>query len=271
LTAHEKGGSEATVRIATADLVPTDANLLASYSSFAQLRLACEAWCERVNARLHRATRCPPVERLALERERLHPLPAEPFTGAFGVTRGVGDALPVINYAGGEYSVPEAYAGQQVWVRQHDDVIVIVHVDRDGAHEVARWAPTVPGQPRHDPAHFGPAPEGPLHRTPRPRTADEAAFLAIGAGASQWLISAAAAGASRMRTKMLAAVALAKIYGPGPVERALASAAELGRFADEDLAELLRFQASARPGKLRHLDERRSLQTGTAVWAGFGS
>ena len=76
---------------------------------------------------------------------------------------------------------------------------------------------------------------------------------------------------ARLRTKMLAAVALAKIYGSGPVERALASAAEMGRFADEDLAELLRFQASARPGTVRHLDERRSLQTGTAVWAGFGS
>jgi hypothetical protein len=268
---QSKAGSEATVRVATADLVPTDANLLPSYPSFAQLRLACEAWCERVNARPHRATRCPPVERLALERERLHPLPTEPFTAAFGVTRSVGDVLPVINFEGGEYSVPEAYAGQQVWVRHHDDVIVIVHVDRDGAHEIARWAPTVPGQPRHDPTHFGSAPEGPLHRTPRPRTADEAAFLAIGAGAGQWLISAAATGTARMRTKMLAAVALAKIYGPGPVDRALASAAELGRFADEDLAELLRFQATARPGKVRRLDEVRSLQTGTAAWTGFGA
>ena len=34
---QSKGGSEATVRIASADLVPTDANLLPSYSSFAEL------------------------------------------------------------------------------------------------------------------------------------------------------------------------------------------------------------------------------------------
>jgi Mu transposase-like protein len=267
---QSKGGSEATVRIAAADLVPTEANLLPSYSSFAELRLACEAWCERVNARPHRATRCPPLERLVHEQQRLHPLPAEPFTAAFGVSRRVGESVPVVQFAGGEYSVPAAYAGQAVWVRQHDDRIVIVDVGRDGAHEIARWAPTVPGQPRHDPAHFGPAPEGPLRRTPRPATADEAAFLAIGAGAGQWLIRAAAAGTARIRSKMLAAVALAKIYGSDPVDRALASAAELGRFADEDLAELLRFQASARPGAVRHLDERRSLQTGTAAWAGFG-
>jgi transposase len=38
---QSKGGSEATVRIASADLVPTDANLLPSYASFAELRAAC--------------------------------------------------------------------------------------------------------------------------------------------------------------------------------------------------------------------------------------
>ena len=38
---QSKGGAEATVRIASADLVPTEANLLPSYSSFAELRRAC--------------------------------------------------------------------------------------------------------------------------------------------------------------------------------------------------------------------------------------
>jgi hypothetical protein len=74
-----------------------------------------------------------------------------------------------------------------------------------------------------------------------------------------------------MRTKMIAAVALAKIYGPGPVEQALAAAAELGRFADDDLAQLMRHQATARPGKVLRMDDARSLQVGTAAWAGFGS
>jgi transposase len=268
---QSKGGSEATVRIASADLVPTDANLLPDYSSFVEYRRACDELCERVNARPHSATRCPPIERLAQERERLHPLPAEPFTAVFGVTRGVGNKLPVINFEGGEYSVPDDYVGEDVWVRQQDDEIVIVHVGHDGAHEIARWEPTVPGQPRHDPAHFGPPPEGPLHRTPRARTPDEAAFLAIGPGAQQWLISAAAAGTLRIRTKMIAAVALAKIYGSGPVDRALAVAAELGRFADEDLGQLLRYQATTRPGEMRRAGETQSLQDGTLAWAGFGS
>jgi transposase len=268
---QSKGGSEATVRIAAADLVPTDANLLPSYSSFVEFRLACDHVCERVNARPHSATRCPPIERLAQERERLHPLPAEPFTAVFGVTRGVGENVPVINFEGGEYSVPDDYVGEDVWVRQQDDEIVIVHVGRDGAHEIARWEPTVPGQPRHDPAHFGPPPEGPLHRTPRARTPDEAAFLALGPGAQHWLITAASIGTLRIRTKMIAAVALAKIYGPAPVDRALGLAAELGRFADEDLGQLLRYQAVARPGGVRRADEANTLQRGTAAWTGFGA
>ncbi len=95
--------------------------------------------------------------------------------------------------------------------------------------------------------------------------------MAIGPGAQQWLISAAAVGAARIRTKMIAAVALAKIYGPGPVECALATAAELGRFADEDLAQLMHHQATARPGEALRLNEARSLQAGTSAWAGFRS
>src|SRR5579859_3382770 len=134
---QSKGGSEATVRIATADLVPTDANLLPGYSSFAEYRRACERFCEEVNTRPHRATRCPPIERLAQERERLHPLPAQPYTAAFGTTRKVGEIEPVIQFHGGEYSVPDDYVSQEVWVRQHDDEIIIVHVGRDGPREIA--------------------------------------------------------------------------------------------------------------------------------------
>lgn len=83
-------------------------------------------------------------------------------------------------------------------------------------------------------------------------------------------MAAAAVGTARIRTKMIAAAALAKIYGPGPVDRALATAAELGRFADEDLAQLLRHQATAGKGELCRVDGARSLQPGTAAWKGFG-
>jgi hypothetical protein len=95
--------------------------------------------------------------------------------------------------------------------------------------------------------------------------------LAIGPGAQQWLMSAAAVGTARIRTKMIAAVALASLQGAAAVDRALALAAELGRFADEDLGQLLRYQSVALSGAVRRVDEADTLQRGTAVWTGFGS
>jgi hypothetical protein len=102
---QSKGGSEATVRIAKADLVPTQVNLAEEYRVFGQLEAACRTWCEQVNARPHRETRRPPAEMLAEERARLHPLPTAPFTVAFGTTRRVNwDAT--VSVEGVRYSVP---------------------------------------------------------------------------------------------------------------------------------------------------------------------
>lgn len=76
---------------------------------------------------------------------------------------------------------------------------------------------------------------------------------------------------ARVRRKMADAVALAKLHGVVPVERALATAADLGRFGEDDLVQLLRHQATARPGPLQRVTEGGSLQRGTAAWAGFGA
>lgn len=273
---QSKGGSEATVRIAQADLVPTDANLRSSYTSFGDLRGACVTWCDEVNARPHRATRCSPNERLAEEQRRLHPLPVRPYTAVFGVTRMVGSTLPVVQFAGGEYSVPDAYVGETVWVRDEDsdrgDEIVVVHVDQGGATEIARHGRTRPGQPRHDPAHFGRPPAGPLQRVPRAGSAEEAAFLALGPGASQWLRTAAALGGGRLRAKMAQAVELAHLHGVAAVNAALVVVAERERFGEDDLASVLRHQAVARSGPAQQASETHSLQQGgTLAWAGFGA
>jgi hypothetical protein len=90
-----KGGSESTVKIAKADLVPTEANLLEAYPTFTALRVACAAFCTEVNARPHRETRRPPDELIGEERRRLHPVPAEPYTVAFGLTRVVDEESTV--------------------------------------------------------------------------------------------------------------------------------------------------------------------------------
>ncbi len=267
---ESKGGSEATVRVAKADLVPTDANLLDAYPSFAALEAACDAFCEEINARLHRVTRRAPAEMLAEERHRLHRLPERAYTTAFGVTRSVGTNTPVIAHEGGEYSVPRRLRGETVWVRAHGDDIVITHVGSGGAVEVARHERTTPGNPRHVDEHFGPTPEGPLHRSPRATSDAEDAFLRLGAGAALWLIAAGEAGVTRPRPKMAAAVALAALHGSATVDWALGHAAVMGRFAEGDVASIIVHHASAGPGEAKRATEIHTLQPGTSAWEGFG-
>ena len=59
---ESKGGSESTVKIAKADLVPTEVNLREAYASFAGLAAACEEFCEVVNGRVHRETCAVPAQ-----------------------------------------------------------------------------------------------------------------------------------------------------------------------------------------------------------------
>jgi hypothetical protein len=257
--------------VAKADLVPTEANLRDEYGSFAELEAACAVFCEQVNSRPHRVTRRPPVELLAEEQTRLHRLPDQPYTAAFGVTRRVDESTPMISFEGGQYSVPHQLAGATVWARRHGEHIVVVHCGGGGPVEVARHQATTPGNPRVADEHFPPAPAGPINRAPRPKTAGERAFLAIGDGAALWLAEAAASGASRIRAKMAEAVELARLHPPAAVDRALGQAATAGRFAEADLAAILSHQAQARIGPVTRAGEDHTLAQGTAGWAGFGT
>jgi transposase len=261
-----KGGSESTVKIAKADLVPTDANLLPAYESFAELRAACDAFCEQVNAREHRETRRPPIELLAEERQRLHPVSDEPYTVAFGLTRVVDDES-TIRYGSARYSVPHDLVTERVWVRVDGEELVVVHLGPAGAREVARHRLTTPGAPRIDPAHYPERTTDPLHPRPKAASPDETAFLELGDGAERWLILAAASGAERIRTKIRRATELAALVGVAPVERALGLAAEVGRFADGDLESIvdhLRLTGDRTREPLAESDD--TLQPGTSAW-----
>jgi transposase len=270
-----KGGSESTVKLAKADLVPKDTNLREEYATFAELEAACEAFNTEVNARVHRVTRRPPTEMLAEEAARLHPIPAAPHTVAFGTTRVVPEGMPMVSFEGGQYSVPHRLCGQTVWVRSHGvgegEQVIIVHLDQGGPSEVARWARTSPGSPRVDEAHFPPAPATALGRVPKARNDAEAAFLALGDGARLWLTEAAAAGTTKMRLKMADALALAKLFDAGEVDWALGHAAVHGRFAEADLASILDHHARRPRGEQHRAGEDRSLTQGTSAWANFGT
>lgn len=284
---ESKGGSESTVRIAKADLVPTEANLREQYASFAALEAACAAFCTKVNGRTHRETAKIPEHALAEEQRRLHVLPAAPHTTALGVTRTVGTDQ-TIRFGSVRYSTPPGLVGAEVWVRvAAEELVVVADLDtlpvapgwaagRAGLTEVARHRLSTPGNPRIDLAHYPDHPQDPTGapRPPRPRarSAAEKDFLALGAGAHTWLIEASAAGATRIRAKMAAAVELAALIGAGPVDAALGIAAAAGRFSEGDLTAICDHQATgATAAGLVAADETHSAQPGTAAWATFGA
>jgi hypothetical protein len=132
---------------------------------------------------------------------------------------------------------------------------------------------STPGNPRILDEHYPHHPGGNLPRPPkvRPRTAQEVAFLAIGPGAHDWLVEAAAVGAQRIRSKMARAVELAAVVGAQAVDDALGLAAIAGRFADDDLASIVDHRAGAgAPIDVVRADEAHSVQPGTSGWEVLG-
>jgi transposase len=272
---ESKGGSEATVRIAKADLVPTKANLRTGYNSFAELIEACEAFCEKVNTRMHRETHRIPAEALAVEQGRMHPVPAAPFTAALGETRTV-NSDQTVRFGSVRYSTPPGLIGHEVWARVDGEELVISAALEGGLLEVARHRLSTPGNPRIDLSHYPDHPQepdgSPRPPRPRPRSEAEKAFLALGPGAHAWLVEAAAAGAQRVRSKMTAALELAALVGTEPVDAALGVAAAAGRFAEGDLLAIVEHRSNGTSmAAMVIADEGHSAQPGTGAWATFGT
>jgi hypothetical protein len=283
---ESKGGSEATVRIAKADLIPTDANLRGKYDSFAELRGECALFCQKVNNRVHRETGRAPSSMLDIERLRLHPLPLAPHTFALGESRTV-NPDQTVRFGSVRYSTPAGLVGQEAWVRvDGEELVVVADLARlahrpewlqgpAGLTEVARHQIALPGRPVIQADHYPDHPQrmdgSPRPPRPKPATEAETAFLALGPGAKSWLVEAAAAGTVRMRVKMSAAVELAALVGVGEVDIALGLAAAAARFAEDDLMSIVRHRREgARPADLVVADEAHSVQPGTSTWAGFG-
>ena len=278
---ESKGGSEATVRIAKADLVPTSANLRSGYNSFAELVEACEAFMVKVNGRVHRETARIPGQALEVEQQRMHPVPVTAFTAAAGETRSVNNDQ-TIRFGSVRYSTPPGLVGREVWARvEGEELVITAQLDGvatmpgNGLVEVARHRLSTPGNPRIDLSHYPDHPQEPdgSPKPPkiRPRSQAEMAFLALGPGAHAWLVEAAAAGTQRVRSKMHAAVELAALVGAQRVDAALGIAAAAGRFADGDLVAIVDHQAAGSSvAALVIPDEEHSIQPGTSAWATFG-
>ena len=243
---QSKGGSEATVKIAKADLVPTDHNLRDEYADWQALEQACQEFMADVNTRPHRATRQPPVILLEQEHEHMHRLPRQPHTLCFGQTRKV-DRQATVSVGEAIYSVPHA-ADRRAGVgpRRGRAAGRRAHRSRPGAAGGRPPPVDHAGPPEHQ-GRALPAAAGRRAgaQAACPLSSEEREFLAIGEGAERWLKRAAAEGTSRIRRKMAEAVDLAKLHGTGPVNEALERCASYGRFADGDLATILAHQQQA--------------------------
>ncbi|MFZ2345677.1 MAG: IS21 family transposase [Candidatus Microthrix parvicella] len=261
---ESKGGSEATVKIAKADLVPSDANLRDEYDSWEALEAACEAFMDKVNNRAHSVTRRRPVDMLAEEQARLHRIPDEPYTIAFGESRSVSWSS-TIQFRGARYSVPHTLCDERVWVRLSGDELVIVHVGDDGPTEVARHRIVQAGDASIVDGHYPPR-KDPTDRQPKATNPHEEAFLAIGVGAKTWLVEAAAVGARQIETTMAQAVELCAATDRKRVDEALGLAATAGRFSIDDLKSILTTTRS----EPRRANPAHSLQNGTRAWSQLG-
>lgn len=264
---QSKGGAESTVRIAKRDLVPTFTNLREDYGAFTALQEAAWAFCKDVNSRVHRETRAVPADMLIEERARLHPVPEQAFTAAFGETRRVGrDATISVNSV--RYSVPHHLVDDVVWARFHGDDLVVTAITDGSAREVARHLRSTPGRPQIRDEHYPESARG--ERRAQPTSKDEADFLSLGPEAETWLLAAATAGTSRIRTKMHAAVQAAGLYGSAAVCAALEAAAKAERFDEDALLDILDYQRYQSKTSITRASETHSLQPGTSAWAAFG-
>ena len=99
-----------------------------SFANELDYQLQLDGWCATVNARVHRTTRAVVAERLAEERERMRPLPAEmPDPDRRFVTRVA--QQPYLRFDTNDYSLDPRLAGRRVEVRVSQSELLAVALD----------------------------------------------------------------------------------------------------------------------------------------------
>ena len=233
---ESKGGSESTVKVAKADLVPTEYNLLDELQLFSELEAACtEVWPSSTagptghpaGARRDARGGTQPIS----TRSPMRPTP--PPSGSPGRSAGPRRVVP-----GARYSVPEP-GRCPVWVRAVAGEVVIIAGEGSRATEVARHDQVAAGtgvdQRRALPGALEPPPR--LGRRGRPRSPRRPSWRSAKAPRSTWSKQPPSVpGASRPAWPR---------RSPWPpctgdvVDRALGMAAMAGRFSEGDLESII--------------------------------
>jgi transposase len=232
---ESKGIVEHLVGYAKADLmVPA-----LPFTGLAAANAAAAAWCAEVNAAVHSEICAVPAERLSRERELLSALPSlRAQLGPAPITRRV-DRLSCIRFASARYSVPNPLIGTTVTVLVDEQAHTLQVIVPITGEIVAEHTLVAPGETSIVDVHYGgPRPDTPT-RAPRPRTASERAFLALGPVAEQFLTGAAAAGVTRLSGEIEAILALHAAHGTDPLLAALGRAVAFRRWRAADVRAIL--------------------------------
>ncbi|NNG21080.1 transposase [Naumannella sp. ID2617S] len=205
----------------------------------AGLNARAQAWCGEVNGRRHSEIHAIPAERLESERELLGELPSLRLeVGPKPITRKV-DKLSCIRFGSARYSVPNRLIGTTVTVLvdERDRVLRVTEPVTGEVH--AEHALVAPGETSIVDTHYDrPRPATP-RRGPRPRTAAEREFLALGPVAEQFLTGAAAAGVTKLSTEIAEILTLAAAHGTEPLLAALERAVAFSRWRADDVRSIL--------------------------------
>ena len=98
------------------------------FANETDFQLQFDGWCDKVNQRVHRTVRAVPIERLALERERMRPLPSRlPDLDRRSVTRVA--QQPYLRVDRNDYSLDPAFAGRRVELRVSQTEVTAVVLD----------------------------------------------------------------------------------------------------------------------------------------------
>jgi transposase len=228
---QSKGIVENLVGYAKRDLLVPQAPFI----DLAAANAAARGWCVEVNAAPHSETCAVPVEQLTVERELLGPLPSLRAGIGKTVTRKV-DRLSCVRFGSARYSVPTRLIGQSVGLHTGDGRLLVVVT---GTGEVvAEHVLVAPGEASVRDEHYG-GPRPAPRRAPRPKTAAEKEFCALGPVAQAFITGAAAAGNTRLGAELADLSALGAAHGRDALIAALHRAVAFGRWRAADVRSIL--------------------------------
>ncbi len=235
---ESKGIVENLVGYAKTDLMIPGVDLSGEpFADMAAANAAASGWCLEVNSAVHSEICAVPVERLAVERELLSPLPSLRASIGRTVTRKV-DRLSCVRFGSARYSVPVRFIGAQVRLHVEADRSLAIIAGSGEGEMVAEHLLVAPGEASITDVHYG-GPRPAPRRAVRPRTVAEKAFCALGPTAEAFITGAAAAGNTRLGPELAELNTLAGAHGQDVFLDALARAVAFSRWRAADIRSIL--------------------------------